>query len=121
MRQAVMTSPGKIEFREIPVPTPKKGEVLIRVQQIEVCGSDVRVWHGKHPYAKYPVVQGHEFSAFVEALGEGVKNIKVGSKVTAIPQVVCGKCAPCKRGDYHICDNLKVERFQAPAERSKGK
>jgi L-iditol 2-dehydrogenase len=50
----------------------------------------------------------------VEAVGEGVQDIKIGSKVTATPQEVCGKCQPCKRGDYHICDELKVQGFQAP-------
>jgi L-iditol 2-dehydrogenase len=114
MRQAVMTSPGNIEIRDVAAPEPGPGEVLIRVQRIGVCGSDVHVWHGKHPYTSYPVVQGHEFSAVVEAVGEGVSGIEVGAKVTATPQVVCGNCGPCRRGDYHICDELKVEGFQAP-------
>jgi 2-desacetyl-2-hydroxyethyl bacteriochlorophyllide A dehydrogenase len=114
MRQAVMTSPGNIEFQEVKEPTPGAGEVLIRVQRIGICGSDVHVWHGKHPYTSYPVVQGHEFSAVVEAVGKGVTDIKVGSKVTATPQIVCGECGPCQRGDYHICDKLMVEGFQAP-------
>jgi len=114
MRQAIMTSPGKIEFNEVDEPTPGKDQVLIRVQRIGVCGSDVHVWHGKHPYTSYPVVQGHEFSAVVEAVGEGVTDIEIGTKVTATPQIVCGECGPCKRGDYHICDKLKVEGFQAP-------
>ncbi len=114
MKQAIMTSPGHIEFNEVESPQPGKGEVLIRIHKIGVCGSDVHVWHGKHPYTGYPVVQGHEFSAVIEALGEGVTDLKVGTKVTATPQIVCGKCAPCRRGDYHICDTLKVEGFQAP-------
>lgn len=114
MRQAVMTEPGRIEFSDVPAPSPKKDEVLLRIERIGVCGSDVHVWHGKHPYTSYPVVQGHEFSAVVEAVGEGVEDLKVGMKVTATPQEVCGVCGPCKRGDYHICDNLKVEGFQAP-------
>jgi len=114
MRQAVMTSPGTIELKEIEAPQPGKGEVLLRIKRIGVCGSDVHVNHGKHPYTGYPVVQGHEFSAIVEAVGEGVENIRVGAKATATPQIACGKCGPCRRGDYHICDSLKVEGFQAP-------
>lgn len=114
MRQAVMTSPGTIEHREVPEPTAGLGEVLLRIKRIGICGSDVHVNHGKHPFTPYPVVQGHEFSAVVEATGEGVEHLEVGSKVTATPQVVCGECAPCKRGDYHICDDLKVRGFQAP-------
>ena len=114
MRQAVMTEPGKIEFGDVPEPKPGPGQILLRVKQIGVCGSDVHVNHGKHPFTSYPVVQGHEFSGEVVAVGEGVTKVKVGDKATARPQVVCGKCRPCRRGDYNICDSLKVEGFQAP-------
>lgn len=114
MRQAVMTEPGKIEFRDVPEPKAGPGQILLRIKRIGVCGSDIHVNHGKHPFTSYPVVQGHEFSAVVEAVGEGVTKVKPGMKATARPQIVCGKCAPCLRGDYHICDVLRVEGFQAP-------
>ncbi|MFQ5822799.1 MAG: zinc-binding dehydrogenase [bacterium] len=114
MRQAVMTLPGTIKLLEVSAPEPGPGEILLRIRRIGICGSDVHVNHGRHPYACYPVVQGHEFSGVVEAVGEGVTGIKPGKKATAIPQIVCGKCRPCIRGDYHICDNLKVQGFQAP-------
>lgn len=114
MKQAVMTAPGEIVIHDVEAPKPGAGEVLLRIQRIGVCGSDIHVYHGKHPYTGYPVVQGHEFSASVEAVGPGVTGLKVGDKVTSMPQIVCGKCEPCLRGDYHICDELKVEGFQAP-------
>lgn len=114
MKQAVMTAPGKIEFRSAADPQPRPGQVLLRIRRIGVCGSDVHVFHGRHPYTSYPVVQGHEFSAVIETLGEGVTELSVGQKVTALPQLVCGTCPPCHRGDSHICDSLKVQGFQAP-------
>jgi L-iditol 2-dehydrogenase len=114
MRQAVMVSPGVIEFRDVPEPRSEAGEIVIRVKRIGICGSDVHVNHGLHPFTSYPVVQGHEFSGVVEAVGQGVTDFRAGDKVTAAPQIVCGKCAPCLRGDYHICDSLKVQGFQAP-------
>jgi L-iditol 2-dehydrogenase len=114
MKQAIMTAPGKIEIHEIEKPQPGPGQVLLRIQRIGVCGSDVHVFHGKHPYTSYPVVQGHEFSASVAAIGAGVTGLMAGMKVTTTPQIVCGECGPCLRGDYHICDHLKVEGFQAP-------
>lgn len=114
MKQAVMTAPGQIKIHEVDVPVPGAGEVLLRIQRIGVCGSDVHVYHGKHPYTAYPVVQGHEYSATVEAVGPGVTGLHPGDLVTSMPQIVCGECAPCQRGDYHICDKLKVEGFQAP-------
>lgn len=114
MKQAVMTAPGEIMIHDIEVPIPGKDEVLLEIQRIGVCGSDVHVFHGLHPYTSYPVVQGHEFSATLAAVGEGVEGFSLGMKVTSMPQIVCGKCAPCLRGDYHICDYLKVQGFQAP-------
>jgi L-iditol 2-dehydrogenase len=109
-----MTAPGRIEIRQAEVPAPGPGQVLLRIHRIGVCGSDIHVYHGKHPYTGYPVIQGHEFSATIEAVGPGVSGLARGTKVTALPQVVCGQCAPCRRGDYHICDKLKVQGFQAP-------
>jgi Threonine dehydrogenase and related Zn-dependent dehydrogenases len=112
MLQAIMTSPGIIEFKEIPVPGLKTGEVLVKIMRVGVCGSDIHVYHGKHPYTSYPVVQGHEVSGEIAAIGEGVSHFKVGDKVTIQPQVVCGKCYPCTHDSYHICDVLKVMGFQ---------
>ncbi len=114
MRQAVMTAPGKIEYREVDVPAPDKHEVLIRVRNIGVCGSDIHVYHGMHPYTSYPVVQGHEVSGEVETVGDGVKEFSAGDKVTFVPQLVCGTCYPCRHGMHHVCDSLKVMGFQAP-------
>ena len=114
MKQAVMTAPGAIEIGDVAPPQAGAGEVLVRVMRIGVCGSDVHVNKGLHPFTSYPVVQGHEWSGVVEAVGEGVDKVTVGQKVTATPQIVCGECRPCRRGDYNICDSLKVQGFQAP-------
>ena len=114
MKQAVMTEPGKIKIQDVPPPSPGPEEVLVHVRCIGVCGSDIHVYHGRHPFTSYPVVQGHEFSGVVEAVGSDVSDLKIGEKITATPQTVCGQCRPCQRGDYHICDVLKVQGFQAP-------
>jgi L-iditol 2-dehydrogenase/threonine 3-dehydrogenase len=109
-----MTSPGVIEHREIPEPGPLKDhEVLLRIKKIGICGSDIHVFHGEHPATPYPVVQGHEYSAVVEAVGPLVTKVRPGMKTTARPQLVCGKCGPCRRGQYNACQELKVQGFQA--------
>ena len=59
MLQQVMTAPGEIIFREIENPIPAAGEVVVKIMRIGVCGSDIHVWHGKHPFTSYPVTQGH--------------------------------------------------------------
>ena len=112
MLQQVMTSPGEIMFREMETPIPAAGEVLVKIERIGVCGSDIHVWHGKHPFTSYPVTQGHEVSGAIAALGDGVTGLSVGQKVTIQPQVVCGKCYPCRHGKYNLCESLKVMGFQ---------
>ena len=113
MIQQVMTAPHEIIFREVPTPTAGKGEVLLKMMKIGVCGSDIHVYHGKHPFTKYPVTQGHEVSAKIVALGEGVEGLHVGQKVTMEPQLVCGECYPCRHGKYNLCESLRVMGFQA--------
>lgn len=112
MLQQVMTAPGKIEFREVPVPEPGDGQVLVKIMEIGVCGSDIHVYRGEHPFTSYPVTQGHEVSGIIEKLGAGVEGLKVGQKVTIQPQVVCGECWPCRNGRYNLCESLKVMGFQ---------
>lgn len=112
MKQQVMTEPGKIIFQDVPVPQMGPRQLLIKMLKIGVCGSDIHVWHGKHPYTSYPVTQGHEVSARVEAIGQEVKGFSVGDLVTVMPQVVCGHCNPCTHGMYNDCNELKVMGFQ---------
>jgi len=112
MKQATMIEPGKIVFRDEPKPEINKDQVLIEIKRIGVCGSDIHVFHGMHPYTPYPVIQGHEVSGIISEVGGNVVGIKPGDIVTFTPQVVCGECYPCRTGQYHICDNLKVMGFQ---------
>lgn len=116
MRQAILVSPKKIEFKNIEAPkadTLKEHQVLINIKRIGICGSEIHSYHGLHPATFYPVVQGHEYSAVVVAIGSDVTICKPGDYITARPQLVCGECGPCKRGQYNVCEQLRVEAFQA--------
>ncbi len=112
MLQQVMTGPGNIEFREIDVPEIKDDEVLVKMKMIGICGSDIHVWHGTHPFTSYPVTQAHEVSGVVVKTGKNVRSVKEGDKVTLEPQVRCGHCYPCRHGKYNLCEELKVMGFQ---------
>jgi len=112
MLQAVMTQAGEIEFRDVQKPSIADEQALIQIKRIGVCGSDIHVYRGLHPYTGYPVVQGHEVSGVVAQVGQGVEGLAVGDKVTFTPQVTCGACYPCRHGMYHICESLKVMGFQ---------
>ena len=112
MLQQLMTEPGNITFREVPVPEAGPDQVLVKIRKIGVCGSDIHVFHGTHPYTPYPVTQGHEVSGQIVSVGSSVKGLKAGQKVTIEPQVFCGRCYPCLHGKYNLCENLKVMGFQ---------
>lgn len=112
MLKQVMTSPGTIEFEETAIPIPAPKQVLLKVMKIGICGSDIHVYHGEHPFTTYPVTQGHEVSCQIAELGAEVTGLTVGQKVTIEPQVVCGKCYPCRHGKYNLCEELKVMGFQ---------
>jgi len=112
MLQAVMNRPGEITFQDVPVPAVGPRQIKVAMKRIGVCGSDIHVFHGRHPYTSYPVVQGHEVSAMVVEVGADVSGFAVGDKVTIQPQVVCGRCYPCTHGMYNACEELKVMGFQ---------
>lgn len=113
MIKAVFTAPYTIEFQEAPIPSITPDEVLLKVINIGVCGSDIQMYHGLHKYMTYPVVPGHEVSAVIEKVGENVKGFKAGDKVTVEPQIVCGECYPCTIGRFNVCENLKVKGVHA--------
>jgi L-iditol 2-dehydrogenase len=103
-----------MEFLEIPKPVPGPDEVLVRICRIGICGSDIHVFHGLHPYTSYPVVQGHEVAGRIEETGSAVTGFAKGQAVTFMPQLVCGSCRPCRDGLFNVCDTLRVMGFQAP-------
>lgn len=116
MRQAILVEPKHIEFKEVAEPKAADltaHQVLVNIKRIGICGSEIHSYHGLHPATFYPVVQGHEYSGVVMAVGSEVTACKPGDHITARPQLVCGKCNPCKRGQYNVCEHLRVQAFQA--------
>lgn len=116
MRQAILVEPKHIEFKEVAEPKAADltaHQVLVNIKRIGICGSEIHSYHGLHPATFYPVVQGHEYSGVVLAVGNEVTVCKPGDHITARPQLVCGKCNPCKRGQYNVCEHLRVQAFQA--------
>lgn len=111
-----MVEPKHIEFKEVAEPKAADltaHQVLVHIKRIGICGSEIHSYHGLHPATFYPVVQGHEYSGVVVAVGSDVSVCKPGDHITARPQLVCGKCNPCKRGQYNVCEHLRVQAFQA--------
>ena len=120
MKAIQFIEPGKVSVIDIETPKPAAGEVLLKVNFIGICGTDLSTFRGGNPLVKYPVVPGHEISAEVVELGTAVPaHIKVGMLVTANPYTSCGKCPSCKRRRYNACqynETLGVQRNGAMSE-----
>lgn len=115
MRATVYLGPEKIELRNIPVPEPKEGELLVKVRAALTCGTDVKTYRRGHPKFPPPFGFGHEFGGDVVKVGGGVKEFREGMRITANVFAECGKCFYCRRGQGNLFENL-VYNFGAFAE-----
>jgi len=104
----------RIESFDLPV-RPEPGWARIRTHAVGICGSDVHVLAGHHPFVRYPVYPGHELVGEVEAVGDDASASDwVGRRVILEPGLSCGACRTCQRGASHLCESLRVMGFQAP-------
>jgi 2-desacetyl-2-hydroxyethyl bacteriochlorophyllide A dehydrogenase len=125
---AFICEPGKIEFRDIPLRDPSAHEVMIKVHNAAICGSDLHLFKGKHPSAILPAAVGHELAGEVFRVGSEVTGIVEGNRVTVEPVIACGHCFYCLRGNYHLCVDISfqyrkgqgafAEYFYAPKNRT---
>ncbi|WP_207477643.1 Zn-dependent oxidoreductase [Arenibaculum pallidiluteum] len=100
--------PHVLTLREDEAPAPRAGEVLVKVARAGICGSDLHIFHGSNPFARYPRIIGHEFAGVVEQVGSGVEGISPGDHVVVDPVVACGHCYACRVGRPNVCANLEV-------------
>jgi len=109
MKVAVMTGIGKMEFTERPIPQPKADEVLVQLEYVGVCGSDLHYFeHGRigNFIVKPPFVLGHEAAGLVVEVGSEVKHLKKGDRVALEPGKTCGVCEFCRSGRYNLCPEV---------------
>ena len=115
MRSFVYLGPEQIELRCVPLPGPKKGELLVRVRAALTCGTDLKTYRRGHPKFPPPFAFGHEFGGDVVDVGDGVDLFRPGMRVTANVFAECGHCFFCRHGQGNLCENL-VYNFGAFSE-----
>jgi D-arabinitol dehydrogenase (NADP+) len=106
MKAVVYDAARSYAVQEIPTPQAVAGEVLIKVNQVGVCGTDLHIHEGDFN-AVFPLIPGHELVGVVDSLGEGVTRFRVGEQVTVNPNVYCGHCPYCLSGRLILCANAK--------------
>ncbi len=109
-RAAYMTGINKMEIRDIEVPKLREKDVLVKLEYVGVCGSDVHyLEHGKIGdfIVNGDFILGHECAGTVVEVGSGVQNLQVGDKVALEPGITCGQCEFCKTGRYNLCPDVE--------------
>src|SRR6187402_413246 len=106
MRTLICVSPGRFNYGTAEIRKPQKGESLIRIQKVGICGTDLHAFEGTQPYFNYPRILGHEIAAkFVE--GDATE-FSPGDNVTVMPYFNCGSCIACRAGKPNCCERLEV-------------
>ena len=109
MKAIRVPQPGQLVLDEIPMPSAPAGdEVMIRICAAGICGSDIHILHGQNPFATFPRTLGHEVAGVIEAVGEEVKDLKVGDHVVVDNVISCGHCYACRTGRHNVCRELKA-------------
>lgn len=114
MKAVQIAAPQKMAVVEIEKPELKAGEILVKIEYVGFCGSDLNTYLGRNPMVKMPVIPGHEVGAVIDVVGPGVpESFKKGMNVTLNPYTNCGKCASCRNGRVNACEHnetLGVQR-----------
>lgn len=113
MKSLIYKGPKTLEYGEVPKPEIGKDEVLLKIKNIGICGTDLHIYNGGMN-TPIPLVMGHEFSGIIEAVGENVSDLKIGNRVVGEHVVTCKKCKYCLEGKPNLCLNAKVIGLDLP-------
>src|SRR6185369_14148907 len=105
MKALSLEAPKHWKRLDIPAPdAPGRGEALVRVHRVGICGTDLSGYLGKMPFFSYPRIPGHELGVEVVAVGADVKNVSPGYRCAVEPYINCQLCYACRRGHTNCCE-----------------
>ena len=120
MRAIEIAKPKEVRLVTREIPQIRNGEILLKINYVGFCGSDLSTYLGKNPMVEYPRIPGHEVSASIVEIGNDVpEKFKAGQKATVVPYTNCGQCASCKQKRYNACrynETLGIQRDGAMTE-----
>lgn len=108
MKYIVCEEPGKFLLIEKEAPIRKKGEALLRMTRVGICGTDLHAFQGNQPFFTYPRILGHELAAEILEIESNEQGLKVGDKVIIMPYISCQKCIACRKGKTNCCTDIQV-------------
>jgi 2-desacetyl-2-hydroxyethyl bacteriochlorophyllide A dehydrogenase len=104
VKALIIEKPKVASIQEVPDPKPSFGEVVIKVSNVGICGTDFHIYEGEF-ISPYPIIPGHEFSGTINEVGPGVSGFEIGERVTADPSLFCGSCKYCLMNKGNQCEN----------------
>jgi 2-desacetyl-2-hydroxyethyl bacteriochlorophyllide A dehydrogenase len=109
MKTLVCTKPGEFSYEEGEMPVLQKGQAIIKIKRIGICGTDLHAFEGTQPFFEYPRILGHELAGELVAF-DGAEGFEIGESVSFIPYPYfnCGECIACRSGLPNCCANIKV-------------
>ncbi|RTE51739.1 zinc-binding alcohol dehydrogenase family protein [Arenibacter aquaticus] len=108
MKYIVCEEPGNFQLKEKEAPIRKKGEALLKVNKVGICGTDLHAYTGNQAFFTYPRILGHELATQVVEIDENPKGIKAGDNVVIMPYLSCGHCVACRNGKTNCCTQIQV-------------
>lgn len=112
MQAARWTGTDEVEVVEVPRPAVPQGWAVVKIAYNGICGTDLSIFHGKHPRAAHGLIPGHEMSGWIEEPGDS--GLAVGTLVVVEPLISCGECLSCRGGNAHVCSRLGLYGIDAP-------
>jgi propanol-preferring alcohol dehydrogenase len=113
MRAMILEAPGRpLQWREVAVPQPEAGQVLLRVLACGVCRTDLHIIDGELSHPKLPLILGHEIVGIVVQVGSGVERFRIGDRI-GVPWLgwTCGQCLYCRQGRENLCDHARFTGY----------
>jgi threonine dehydrogenase-like Zn-dependent dehydrogenase len=114
MRSLVWTKPESLEVQDLPVPLYCDDEVLLKVDAVGICGSEIEGYLGHNSLRVPPLVMGHEFSATIAEVGKSVNGLEKGQRVVVNPLISCGNCSSCRKGFFQLCEQRAIIGIHRP-------
>ncbi|TMX42106.1 zinc-binding alcohol dehydrogenase family protein [Vibrio sp. Hep-1b-8] len=108
MKTLVCQEPNKIEYIERDKPVIEPNEVLLKINSVGICGTDIHAFAGKQAFFSYPRVLGHEISGTAEEIGNQVTKVQTGKRYSVIPAISCGICPACEDEKPNCCESISL-------------
>lgn len=114
MKALVWSAAEEMIWEDRERPIPEDGELLVRIEAVGICGSEIEGYLGHNSLRKPPLIMGHEFCGIIEQVGNKENDVLIGRKIVVNPLIFCGQCDRCRQGSTQLCESRKIIGIHMP-------